>query len=242
MAELYCMKLDYLGGFQEDYHNKKNWYREFCISDFFTLEVLNSIIQNILGWDDSHLYQFRIGEKTYIFLGFENSVIIEDLDKDNYSCDISLKYLQLQINDTFYYEYDFGDNHIFRLELLSKKEVPEKKKISYLKSYKGNDLKQYPNSHLESFIEFKTSVPEEKLFRSISIPDYYKEYKNKVRFISENDYEILKQWRKSKNKREWEKAVVILDNWKYLGLESLSQKIERPVKVIDNWVRDFNAF
>ena len=56
----YTMRLSYLGGFGIDLLNRKNWYRDFAVTNSISLEVLHSIIQTILGWDDSHLYIFKM--------------------------------------------------------------------------------------------------------------------------------------------------------------------------------------
>ena len=62
---------------------------------------------------------------------------------------------------------------------------------------------------------------------------------SEVRFILARDRERLRKWRKSDNKKLWERAVVILDNWD-LTPQELSRKIERPVSAIQKWVSLFN--
>lgn len=56
----YVIRIQYLGGFEDDFNEKDNWYRDFEVCSEITLENLNSIIQKILNWDDSHLYLFAI--------------------------------------------------------------------------------------------------------------------------------------------------------------------------------------
>ena len=59
-----------------------------------------------------------------------------------------------------------------------------------------------------------------------------------TKLVRDKDRRILEQWRKSKNKRKWEKAVVILES-NNLSVKQISAKIERPVKVIQKWIRDY---
>lgn len=66
--------------------------------------------------------------------------------------------------------------------------------------------------------------------------------KNKcpVRFIRRDERMILEEWRKSKNRKKWEKAVAILENWN-MDIEELSLKIEKPTGEIRKWIKAFNA-
>ncbi len=66
-----------------------------------------------------------------------------------------------------------------------------------------------------------------------------KKGKFQIRFLQNRDTEIFEQWRKSNDKRQWEKAVVILENWN-LNLEEISSKIERPIGTIRGWIKVYN--
>jgi transposase len=61
-------------------------------------------------------------------------------------------------------------------------------------------------------------------------------YSNLVRH---KDRSVLEQWRKSKNKRKWEKAVVILES-NNLSMNQISAKIERPVEVVRKWIKVYD--
>ena len=53
------------------------------------------------------------------------------------------------------------------------------------------------------------------------------------------DYATLLKWRESNDKRLWEKAVTVLEN-RNLSLETIAEKIERPVNVLQRWILAFN--
>ena len=62
-----------------------------------------------------------------------------------------------------------------------------------------------------------------------------------IDFIVSKDKDILDQWRKSKDKRKWEVAVSVLEN-RSMSLEAISEKIEKPLKKVKEWVLAFNYY
>jgi transposase len=63
----------------------------------------------------------------------------------------------------------------------------------------------------------------------------------RIRFVRATDREILKEWRKSKDRTLWQKAVTVLENWTILP-EDIAKKVERPLSDIQNWIRAFNLY
>jgi len=57
--------------------------------------------------------------------------------------------------------------------------------------------------------------------------------------ISNEDRERLLIWRKSNDKRKWQKAVVVLENAN-LSLVEVSTKIECPIQTIKQWLKSYN--
>ena len=238
----YTMRLSYLGGFGIDLLNKKKWYRDFAVTNLISLEVLHSIIQTILGWDDSHLYIFKIKEQNFGFFGVDYPIVIDSGKMSYTSCDVKIEKLNLSVDETFFYDFDFGDHQKFSIQIKIVKKVSTKgfKRLPVLLSYKGKNIRQYPDTELDSFIEYENYYPNDNLFSRIDYIDYAKENRWVIRFIQKDDFEILEEWRKSKDKRKWERAVVILENWN-LSLKALSFKIERPISTIKTWIEEFNA-
>ena len=57
--------------------------------------------------------------------------------------------------------------------------------------------------------------------------------------LKNSDKVILEKWRKSNDKKNWERAVAILEN-SNLSFEQISQKIERPIRAIRQWIENYN--
>jgi len=76
-------------------------WRRIHVSGLFTLEALHSVFQMVMGWQMTHLYEFKIGPHRYS-------------DPDEF--DNSVKSPQISIaaalagHTSFQYTYDFGDN------------------------------------------------------------------------------------------------------------------------------------
>ena len=78
-------------------------WRRFVVPAGITLDRLHDVIQIMMGWKDSHLYQFTISRKHYT----ENPESKEDgLECGKYR----LMDLIKQKGRTFSYLYDFGDS------------------------------------------------------------------------------------------------------------------------------------
>jgi hypothetical protein len=82
-------------------------WRRFLIPSTVTLHRLHLVLQIVMGWQNYHLYRFKIGEKQYAE---------PDPDDDFYELPfLSSKTKKLgsavkQKGDFFIYEYDFGDS------------------------------------------------------------------------------------------------------------------------------------
>ncbi len=88
-------------------------WRRFCVRGRTTLDRLHLILQDVMGWNNTHLYAFRIREKRY-----------EAPDPEARGIDakrVTLGQLNLQRGDEFEYEYDFGDGweHEMLVELVT---------------------------------------------------------------------------------------------------------------------------
>lgn len=237
----YMARLEYLGGFCEDFAEKSNWWRDFQVPENTTLEQLNIVIQSILEWDDVHACIFEINGANRVFLGYSYFLLQEyfTADEEYLSCDIALNELDLAINDAFVYRYDLADKHAFLLTIRDIMDSPSTCSHPILHAVKGPDLCQYPDPELDHSIQFASTTPSYLLPRSIVYKDYTREVKNHVRFITARDYRILLTWRRSKDKKNWERAVVLLEN-RSMTLKDISAKIEVPLRKIRKWIRRFN--
>jgi hypothetical protein len=81
-------------------------WRRFLIPANITLHRLHLVLQDVMGWQNYHLYRFKIGKKEYS---------TPDPDNDFYELDFKNSY-QAKLGNVikekgsiFLYEYDFGD-------------------------------------------------------------------------------------------------------------------------------------
>lgn len=84
-------------------------WRGLQVPATITLPRLHSVLQVVMGWTDSHLHSFRIGDREY-----SNA---EDLDELN-MLDVKGRKLDALLGDTireFGYLYDFGDSWVHRI-------------------------------------------------------------------------------------------------------------------------------
>ncbi|MCI0355920.1 MAG: plasmid pRiA4b ORF-3 family protein [Acidobacteria bacterium] len=85
-------------------------WRRVLVRDTTTLAKLHAIIQDVMGWQNYHLYQFTVGDDEF-----------EAPDPEATGDDATqtkLKDLQLRPGDSFGYLYDFGDDwqHVVTVE------------------------------------------------------------------------------------------------------------------------------
>ena|SRR5208337_1668094 len=82
---------------------KPEIWRRFVVPSDITLDRLHDIIQIVMGWTDSHLHEFIIGEKRYT----EYRESPEDGEEDGL---YRLGNLVKCKGTSFEYHYDFGDS------------------------------------------------------------------------------------------------------------------------------------
>ncbi|MGH2374896.1 MAG: plasmid pRiA4b ORF-3 family protein [Gemmatimonadales bacterium] len=85
-------------------------WRRVLVRDTTTLAKLHAIIQDVMGWENYHLYRFTIG--TSDFEAPDPEATGQDATRTK------LKDLRLRTGDSFEYVYDFGDDwqHVVTVE------------------------------------------------------------------------------------------------------------------------------
>lgn len=84
-------------------------WRHFVVPASITLDRLHDVIQIVMGWNDSHRYQFCIGKKYYKEC-LDAEEVQEAKEEGTFSSDsYRLGDLIKQKGRKFYYFYDFGD-------------------------------------------------------------------------------------------------------------------------------------
>lgn len=87
-------------------HSKPPIWRRLLISSETTLAQLHNIIQEAMGWYNSHLHMFRIHNQNYSIPYDEDHLL--ELDARD-SRRVKLSKLITAEGEKFAYEYDFGD-------------------------------------------------------------------------------------------------------------------------------------
>ena len=96
-------------------------WRRFQVDSSITFWDMHNIIQEVMGWENYHMYQFRIGRKDYI--------VDSDDDSDDFigknvkkSDEVKLNEIFKEENQNIEYDYDFGDGWEHRIILEKKVE------------------------------------------------------------------------------------------------------------------------
>ncbi len=100
-------------------------WRRLLVAGDTDLGELHRILQHAMGWTDSHLHRFTIGEKHYSDPRFEKDEVEEEEDESAFQ----LRALAPWVGDRFSYLYDFGDmwNHDVLVESI----LPMTPKLHY---------------------------------------------------------------------------------------------------------------
>lgn len=97
-------------------HSKPPIWRRVSVPDTLTLGDLHDVIQIVMGWEDSHLHDFRIDDQLYgvKFDDDEDSELWGDevIDEDT----VTLQDV-LAEEQSFEYQYDFGDSWIHTIKV-----------------------------------------------------------------------------------------------------------------------------
>lgn len=101
-APIYQLKVVLLG-------SEPPIWRRLQVPGDAKLDWLHAVLQIAIGWTNSHLHQFRVGEDCYSdtrhnFAEYEGDPEILEARK------FTLRQIAPRAQDTFSYEYDFGDS------------------------------------------------------------------------------------------------------------------------------------
>jgi hypothetical protein len=79
-------------------------WRRVAVPSDFTLGDLHHVIQFAMGWEHSHMHDFRIGKATY----GDSEMLVDESDQDEREA--SLAQVVPRAKRKFRYMYDFGDS------------------------------------------------------------------------------------------------------------------------------------
>jgi hypothetical protein len=102
---------------------KPEVWRRFTIPGALDLGKVHDAVQQVMGWTDSHLHHFSLGDpyrSPYFLTEFD----VEEGDNGTLETEARLDQLLHDRGDTITYEYDFGDGWTHTLKLVSVDPLP----------------------------------------------------------------------------------------------------------------------
>jgi hypothetical protein len=106
-------------------------WRRIQVAGETTFHELHDILQRVMGWDDSHLHEFIIGDRTYGGSDYEAG----SAPKRRASGNLALVEVVHREKSKFIYEYDFGDS--WQHVLLVEKILPPEEGVRYPRCLAG---------------------------------------------------------------------------------------------------------
>jgi hypothetical protein len=107
-------------------YTKPQVWRTVVVPEEFTFHQLHTVIQSVMNWEDSHLYQFNLGAP-YRSDSIQLIEIEDDFDGFSGGKYQKMDALETKLTDIFQgdfkkisYTYDFGDDWLHEIRLLKK--------------------------------------------------------------------------------------------------------------------------
>ena len=101
-------------------------WRRFLVPSDMNLAKLHHVIQEVMGWTDSHLHQFKVGN---IYYGATYPNDFDGAPETRDERKARLDMLVSRLKAKFIYEYDFGDS--WEHEVVLEKILPPESGIKY---------------------------------------------------------------------------------------------------------------
>lgn len=135
---IYTLKIKLVFGlYAED-----RWEGILEIDSSSTLDELHEAIQNVVKFDNDHLYEFYISRTERS----RERIRFDDENGEIYTKTMG-NIFPLDKNKKLFYMFDYGDSWLFQVSLSRKKSFPEEPGIKYprLVNELGKKPEQYPN-------------------------------------------------------------------------------------------------
>ncbi|MDR0354585.1 MAG: plasmid pRiA4b ORF-3 family protein [Deltaproteobacteria bacterium] len=123
MDSNYCLRISLVG-------SKPRIFRKIVVPGRIDLAELHLVIQEVMGWDNSHLHSFRIGDDTFSSSDFDRGYMDDDLPGEEYRLNEVVHFKK----DVFKYLYDFGDDWLHKITVHDVDYQPKKKEVVELMS------------------------------------------------------------------------------------------------------------
>jgi hypothetical protein len=97
------------------YRYQPDFWREIEIADDQYLSDLHLAIQRALSWDNDHLYSFYTGKRPY---DSRTEIGSPGADTRRRADKVTIGDLELRTRQKFLYLFDFGDDHLFDIQVM----------------------------------------------------------------------------------------------------------------------------
>jgi len=129
---------------------RRDLYRTIAIGPNNTLEDLHFAIQEALDWDADHLYSFFLSGKVWDrdteYTQLDHGLMLEyGLPRSRDTRRARIRDFGLRPGANILYLFDYGDKHIFTVELLSKRRQVVKAELPVVIDQRGKSPQQYPD-------------------------------------------------------------------------------------------------
>ena len=119
VSQVYQLKITLLG-------SQPPIWRRFQVPNDMNLAKLHQVIQLVMGWEDSHMHQFKVG-KTYYGATYPDD--FDGMPETRDERKARLQELIARPKAKFVYEYDFGDS--WEHEVVLEKILPSETGTTY---------------------------------------------------------------------------------------------------------------
>ena len=124
------------------YRYQPDFWRDIEIAADQNLEDLHLAIQQALDWDDDHLYSFYTGRRPY---DRKTEIGSPWSEAKRHTHQVELGGLGLAKGKRLLYHFDYGDDHLFDIEVLGVNAAAPKGKYPKVVGRRGARLEQYPD-------------------------------------------------------------------------------------------------
>lgn len=122
------------------YRYEPEFWRDIEIAEDQNLEDLHLAIQDALKWDDDHLYSFFMGKRPY---ASSTEIGSPWSDAGRHTHQVTIGSLGLRSRQKFLYLFDYGDDHLFDIQVMKINPKAPKGKYPKVVGRHGRRLEQY---------------------------------------------------------------------------------------------------
>jgi len=143
--EIYTLEISILYGGRTFNPERDSWVRKIEVESENTLYGLHLLIQELIGFDDDHFWEFRVGSTQR-----KTNRVFQDpkisMHEHNESIDTALYEIYPLDRKYLFYIFDYGDSWTFKIKKIGRTKLAESpiERCNVIASIGGNP-RQYPS-------------------------------------------------------------------------------------------------